>query len=69
MIYRAKDPTVAGLGFAAMRDIGAFLRNAPQDDFGAQNPVYRPDNVAIVEGTSQGGPHDPRFPGARLQWG
>jgi len=55
LIYRAKDPTVAGLGFAAMRDIGAFLRNAPQDDFGAQNPVYRPDNVAIVEGTSQGG--------------
>ena len=55
MIYRAKDPTVGGLGFAAMRDLGAFLRNSPQDDFGAPNPVYRPDNVAIVEGTSQSG--------------
>ena len=55
LIYRAKDPTVAGLGFAAMRDFGAFLRNSAHDDFGAPNPVYRPDNVAIVEGSSQSG--------------
>ena len=55
LIYRAKDPTVGGLGFAAMRDLGAFLRNSPQDDAGAPNPVYRRDNVAIVEGTSQSG--------------
>ena len=26
--YPAKDPIVAGLGFAATRDLGAFLRNA-----------------------------------------
>ena len=55
LIYRAKDPTVGGLGFAALRDLGAFLRNSPQDDAGAPNPVYRRDNVAIVEGTSQSG--------------
>ena len=55
LIYRAKDPTVGGLGFAALRDLGAFLRNSPQDDVGAPNPVYRRDNVAIVEGTSQSG--------------
>ena len=55
LIYRAKDPTVGGLGFAALRDLGAFLRNSPQDDVGAPNPVYRQDNVAIVEGTSQSG--------------
>ena len=55
LIYRAKDPTVGGLGFAALRDLGAFLRNSPQDDAGAPNPVYRQDNVAIVEGTSQSG--------------
>ena len=55
LIYRAKDPTVGGLGFAALRDLGAFLRNSPQDDTGAPNPVYRQGNVAIVEGTSQSG--------------
>jgi hypothetical protein len=55
LIYRAKDPTVGGLGFAATRDLGAFLRNAAADDAGAPNPVYRPDNLAIIEGTSQSG--------------
>jgi Alpha/beta hydrolase domain len=55
LIYRAKDPTVGGLGFAALRDLGAFLRNSPKDDAGAPNPVYRKDNVAVVEGTSQSG--------------
>ena len=55
LIYRAKDPTLGGLGFAALRDLGAFLRNSPQDDSGAPNPVYRSDNVTIVEGTSQSG--------------
>ena len=39
-----------GLGFAATRDLGAFLRNAMKDDAGSANPVYRPDNFAIIEG-------------------
>ncbi len=55
LIYRAKDPTVGGLGFAATRDLGAFLRNSEKDDAGAANPVYRPDNLAIIEGSSQSG--------------
>jgi Alpha/beta hydrolase domain len=55
LIYRAKDPTVGGLGFAALRDLGAFLRNSPQDESGTSNPVYRKDNVAILEGSSQSG--------------
>jgi hypothetical protein len=55
LIYRAKDPTVGGLGFAAVRDLGAFLRNSEKDDAGVANPVYRPDNLAIIEGTSQAG--------------
>jgi Alpha/beta hydrolase domain len=55
LIYRAKDPTVGGLGFAAARDLGAFLRNADKDDSGAANPVYRSDNLAIIEGSSQSG--------------
>ena len=55
LIYRAKDPTVGGLGFAAARDLGAFLRNSDKDDTGTANPVYRPDNLAIIEGSSQSG--------------
>jgi Alpha/beta hydrolase domain len=37
--YQAKDPIVAGLGFAAIRDIGAFFRNAQRDDAGTANPI------------------------------
>jgi Alpha/beta hydrolase domain len=55
LIYRAKDPIVGGLGFAATRDLAVFLRNVAKDDFGGPNPVYRPDNLAIVEGSSQSG--------------
>jgi hypothetical protein len=55
LIYRAKDPTVGGLGFAAARDLGAFLRNSDKDDSGTANPVYRADNLAVIEGSSQSG--------------
>jgi len=37
--YQAKDPVVAGLGFAALRDIATFLRNAETDDKGTPNPL------------------------------
>jgi hypothetical protein len=52
VIYRAKDPTVRGLGFAAARDLGAFLRNSDKDDSGTANPVFRTANLAIIEGSS-----------------
>ena len=55
LIYRAKDPTVGGLGFAAARDLGAFLRNSDKDDAGTANPVFRSDNLAVIEGSSQSG--------------
>ena len=55
LIYQARDPTVLGLGFAATRDLGAFLRNAQKGDDGVANPVYRQDNRAILEGSSQSG--------------
>jgi hypothetical protein len=55
LIYRAQDPMVLGLGFAATRDLGAFLRNAEKDDTGAANPVFRADQLAIIEGSSQSG--------------
>ncbi len=37
--YIAKNPIVAGIGFAALRDLASFLRNAQTDDFGAPNPL------------------------------
>jgi hypothetical protein len=35
----AKDPLVVGLGFAVIRDIATFLRNAETDDSGTPNPL------------------------------
>jgi hypothetical protein len=46
---------VGGLGFAALRGLGAFPRNSTQDDSGAPSPVCRKDNVAVLEGSSQSG--------------
>jgi Alpha/beta hydrolase domain len=37
--YPAKDPSVAGLGFAAIRDVAAFLRHAAVDGEGNPNPL------------------------------
>jgi hypothetical protein len=37
--YIARDPTVVGLGFAAIRDLATFLRTAKADDQGVANPL------------------------------
>jgi hypothetical protein len=37
--YTAKDPTVNGLGFAAVRDWNAWLRYEAADDLGTPNPL------------------------------
>jgi hypothetical protein len=37
--YTAKDPTVNGIGFAAIRDFNAFLRYEKADDAGTANPL------------------------------
>jgi Alpha/beta hydrolase domain len=39
--YTAKNPFVAGLGFAATRDFVSFLRHAKADDYGNPNPLAR----------------------------
>ena len=39
LTYTAKDPYVATVGFAAMRDFIAFLRNAKSDQYGVANPL------------------------------
>jgi len=53
--YRAKDPLILGLGFAATRDLGAFLKAAAKDDSGTANPVLIPNARTIVMGSSQSG--------------
>ncbi len=55
LIYRAQDPTVQGIGFAATRDLGTFLAHERTDDAGVANPVFRSRQRAILEGTSQSG--------------
>ena len=55
LMYRAKDPLVLGLGFAAARDLGAFLKAEATDDNGRENPVFVKDARAIVMGSSQSG--------------
>jgi len=37
--YIAKDPQIVGLGFAAIRDLATFLRDAKTDDNGVANPL------------------------------
>ena len=37
--YTAKDPTVNGIGFAAVRDFNSFLRYATEDGAGNRNPL------------------------------
>jgi len=37
--YTAVNPKVGGLGFAAIRDLATFLRNAKADDKGTANPL------------------------------
>ena len=37
--YIARDPLIVGLGFAAIRDLATFLRNAKADDNNVANPL------------------------------
>ncbi len=51
LIYTARNPYVAGVGFAATRDLIAFLRHTP----GADNPLAGRVDFALAHGTSQSG--------------
>ncbi len=51
LIYAAQDPWVLGLGFAATRDLVAFLHNASD----GSNPVAGAIQHTLVHGTSQSG--------------
>lgn len=59
LVYTAKNPLVLGLGFAAIRDMGSFLRHIPVDEAGSRNPLVTDSNLpnpiraAIMQGVSQ----------------
>ena len=59
VIYRAADPPVAGIGFAATRDLVAFLRRDAADEAGTANPLAAAGKLTITRtlahGTSQSG--------------
>jgi len=51
--YIAKNPTVNGLGLAAIRDFNSFLRFASQDDVGTRNPLGGHIDRIYTETSSQ----------------
>ena len=53
--YRAKDPYLLGVGFAAWRDVGQWFKTATQDDDGNPNPVSQRVSHSIARGVSQSG--------------
>jgi len=55
VVFKAKDPYVLGVGFAAWRDVGAFFKNAKADDAGTPNPVAGRIAYSIGRGVSQSG--------------
>ena len=54
LVYQGRDPQVQGIGFAATRDLVAFLRHAQKDDAGNANPAGA-IRYAVASGTSQSG--------------
>ena len=55
LVHTAKDPLVLEVGFAAARDLNAFLRHADHDGAGGPNPVARKIGFAVARGNSQSG--------------
>ena len=53
--YTAKDPSVNGLGLAAVRDWNAWLRYSRRDDYGNANPLYGHVKRIYTEVVSQPG--------------
>lgn len=58
--YPARDPKILGIGYAATRDLVAFLRYEPQDTAGNVNPIALSNtttgiNAVLAFGNSQSG--------------
>lgn len=55
VVFKAADPYVLGVGFAAWRDVGQFFKTAQLDDSGTPNPVAKAVTHSIGRGISQSG--------------
>ena len=53
LTYPARDPIVAGLGFAALRDVAAFLRGGDGSESGGTNPLAGTIDHIFAFGISQ----------------
>ena len=54
LVYTGRDPLVLGIGFAATRDLVAYLRSGRPDDTGTANPAGG-IRWTVASGTSQSG--------------
>ncbi|HLQ89249.1 MAG TPA: alpha/beta hydrolase domain-containing protein [Xanthobacteraceae bacterium] len=61
LIYKATNPPVAGIGFAATRDIVSFMRYAAADDAGTPNPLAASGRPALNRTISQGNSQSGRY--------
>jgi hypothetical protein len=55
MVYTAANPLVLGVGFAAFRDLGSFLKYGTTAPGGGSNPVAGTVTTAMTVGSSQSG--------------
>jgi hypothetical protein len=53
--FKARDPLLLGVGFAAWRDVGHFFKTAVADDAGTANPLAQHITHSIARGVSQSG--------------
>jgi hypothetical protein len=60
-IYKAANPPVTGIGFAATRDIVSFARYATADDAGTPNPLTAGGPPALTRTLSQGNSQSGRY--------
>jgi len=61
LIYKASNPPVTGIGFAATRDIVSFARYAAADDAGTPNPLAAGGRPALNRTISQGNSQSGRY--------
>ncbi|MFO1220722.1 MAG: alpha/beta hydrolase domain-containing protein [Burkholderiaceae bacterium] len=55
VVFKAADPYVLGIGFAAWRDVAAFFKHAQTDEAGTANPLAGWVTHSITRGVSQSG--------------
>jgi hypothetical protein len=61
LVYQAANPPVAGIGFAATRDIVSFARYAATDDGGTPNPLAAAGGPTLDRALSQGNSQSGRY--------